>query len=548
MRKHLFSLIITIAIIVFSTFKGYSPHIVGGEIHYKCLGSNWYEITLKVYRDCAAPPPAALYDNPAWVFVFDSAGDSLKRIDIPFPGSDTIDPYLSDSCIVIPPNLCVEEAIYTINDSLPPIPGGYHLVYQRCCRNVSIVNIFNPGTVGATYETIIPDTSLVSCNNSPYFNNFPPIAICANEPMLFDHSATDLDGDSLVYELGTPFLGATSTSPMPNPASSPPYDTVPFINPPYWHEYPINASPPLAVDPQTGLLTGTPTLLGQFVVGISVKEYRNQVLITEHKRDFQFNVSDCQKFSIQLPNDTALCTGDTLTITNPGFDPTYDYQWSPSTGIDDSTIAEPTITLINDADTSVTIYYIHTIIAHAGCDTIDTVAVTVYPLLITTVSPTQVINKGKNTTITASGGVQYNWQSNPPSVNIDNPNIAAPTVWPDITTVYEVLITDSNGCQKMDTTEVVVISLDMPTAFTPNGDGINDIYFARGDGWEELEFKIFNRWGELLFESHATDLSEGWNGTYKDKKQPISTYIYYIKATDLLGEITIEKGNLTLIR
>src|SRR6185503_15254508 len=100
-----------------------------------------------------------------------------------------------------------------------PISGGYDIVYVRCCRNATIQNIYSPNGSGATYATHIPDPGIATCNSSPYFVDFPPIVICANAPINFDHKAIDPDGDQLVYSLCTPYDGADSISPQPYPST-----------------------------------------------------------------------------------------------------------------------------------------------------------------------------------------------------------------------------------------------------------------------------------------------------------------------------------------
>jgi gliding motility-associated-like protein len=299
-------------LIFFLTTSAYATHIVGGELYYDCLGGNQYKITLKLYRDCL--PGHAPYDNYAHISFFNAAGTLLFVDSIAFPGSVVLPLISIDPCLNPPMNICVEQAIYVKNFTLPPIPGGYTFAYQRCCRNVSINNLIDPWSTGATYSNSILDTSIVKCNNSPRFKNFPPIFICQNVALQFDHSAIDPDGDSISYELCTPFDGATFDDPMPIVTSPPPFSPVTFL-PPYSSNDPLGGIP-LAIDPVTGVLTGTPNTLGQFVVGVCVKEFRNGVLLNTHKRDFQFNVAQCPpKNSASLPVNIISC-GYTLTFQN----------------------------------------------------------------------------------------------------------------------------------------------------------------------------------------------------------------------------------------
>ena len=90
------------------------------------------------------------------------------------------------------------------------------------------------------------------------------------------------------------------------------------------------------------------------------------------------------------------------------------------------------------------------------------------------------------------------------------------------------------------------IYISVPNAFTPNGDGQNDIIFPRVLGLKSIELKIYNRWGELVFMSD--DANNGWDGKYKKIDQPVGTYVYYVKAKTLKGEDILLKGNIILIR
>ena len=106
-----------------------------------------------------------------------------------------------------------------------------------------------------------------------------------------------------------------------------------------------------------------------------------------------------------------------------------------------------------------------------------------------------------------------------------------------------------DGCPGYDTIvidEYPYCTADVPSAFSPNNDGTNDILFVMGSGIDTLDFKVFNRYGELVFETN--DINEGWDGTYLGEKQEEEVYIYYLKAICFDGLITEKKGNITLLR
>jgi len=343
-----------LGLIIFVLFLPYSSratHIVGGEITYELIDSiNYvYKVTIKIYRDCFYGNLQATFDDPLCLSVFDGANILLWNDSVPFPGSDTLPlTDVNDTCLIIPDDICVEEGIYVQNVTLPPGTGGYHLSYQRCCRNDSILNIVGPGATGATYTAFIPDTGVAKYNSNPAFNNFPPILICVDAPLEFDHSATDIDGDSLVYELCTPYLGGSNTNAgtiIPCPAADPPYT---FVNwkAPYTQNAPLGGVPSLSID-STGFLTGTPKDTGQFVVGVCVKEYRDSILLSEGKRDFQFNVVKCFNPVASIADDVMEFCGDkTITFPNNSRSAVaWEWDFGDTTTSADTSIVEfPTYT------------------------------------------------------------------------------------------------------------------------------------------------------------------------------------------------------------
>jgi gliding motility-associated-like protein len=93
---------------------------------------------------------------------------------------------------------------------------------------------------------------------------------------------------------------------------------------------------------------------------------------------------------------------------------------------------------------------------------------------------------------------------------------------------------------------VKTVFVDVPTAFTPNGDGTNDVLYVRGYGIEHLEFRVYNRWGELVFETNNQAI--GWDGTFRGTPQEMDAYAFTLHATFYDGKSVSRKGNVTLIR
>ena len=332
----------------------FATHIVGGEMYYDYLGGNQYQITLKLYRDCYST--GAAYDDPLPLTVFDGNGVQLDLVNTPFPGSSQLPPNFSNPCITPPNDICIEEAIYTEILTLPASSTGWTVAYQRCCRTPSVLNLSNPGDQGLTLFVEIPPQSAVPVNSSPRFNNIPPYIICTNDPLEFDHSATDPDGDSLVYGLCTPYTGGTSFDPAPIPADPPPYTPV------TWLGGSISATNPfqqgtISIDPQTGFLVADPDIPGYYVVGVCVSEYRNGVLIGQNIRDFIFQVINCDvqlaANMVQQPDLSTFvsyCQGLTVQFENTSFGGT-NYLWDfgvPGITTDQSSDFAPSYTYPQD--------------------------------------------------------------------------------------------------------------------------------------------------------------------------------------------------------
>lgn len=310
-----------------------ATHIVGGDLTYRCLGpdpggmGNRYEVRLTLRRDCLLGAPDAQFDDPVSIGFFDAVTNQripfilspLTQLGgnllIPFNADDTLNQVLISDCTIAGNDVCVHQTTYVAVVTLPIWANGYILAYQRCCRNASLNNVVDPLNTGMTLVAQISGLAQTQCNSSPQFGDYPPIYICVNQPIEFDHSAFDLEGDSLVYCLETPLAGASDAFPQPQPPPGPPYSEIVW-NPPYDIFNPLGGVP-LHIDPETGVITGTPNTIGQFVVGICVSAYKNGVLTGRTRRDFQYNVRACRDVPVadfSAPDLT--CDGVTVSFTS----------------------------------------------------------------------------------------------------------------------------------------------------------------------------------------------------------------------------------------
>lgn len=219
--------------------------------------------------------------------------------------------------------------------------------------------------------------------------------------------------------------------------------------------------------------------------------------------------------------------------------------WFPNTGLDNPASLSPVA-----APKATTAYVLATINA-AGCISRDTVIVRVNPEVIAFAGRDTSVVVGQTLQFNATGGEGYFWS---PGTGLSNTTIPNPTgkyngSFDSIR--YTLLVTDSVGCSDEATVLVKIFRTNprvfVPTAFTPNGDGRNEIVAPIAVGLTKLDyFRIYNRWGQLVFQT--TINGKGWDGRVSGKEQGTSTYVWIVKGTDYTGKVVFEKGTVTLIR
>ncbi len=640
--------------IIFSLafFNATGSHIVGGEATYKYLGDTTatlviggeagvytfhkYQINLAIYEDCFnGSPDAIASDNPAYLAIYDGAGNIIQLDTNVYSTSHiTVPTNFSNACVSNIPPVCLYKRTFIKTYYLLPNDNGYILSYQKCCRNATVANIVDPGDSGSTYFCSIPPAPLI--NNSAVFTNYPPQIICMNEPLFYDNSATDADGDSLSYEFCTALSGANDPNqakPIPLP---PPYSQVTYV-PPYTDLQPLSSSPTMQIDPVTGLITGTPNRLGRYLVTVCCNEWRNGKIINTVKREFQFVVTSCTKkvvadipiLSTDVNTYIVSCTDLSVNFENTStggfaydwdfgvpyldndtsnqFQPTYTY---PDTGtyivklivnpastcpdsisrfvkvypkfhadFSDSGIFCPQAPIqftdlsstsikpitswawnFGDGYTSTTENPVHSysvsgtfnavLISQNIKDCSDTVLkrVTIENFRPFAGDDT-VIVKGERILFNATGGTEYSWT---PSTNLNDTDTYNPTgFYPDTGQyVYMVHVTSSFGCAGYDTIHVTVVNqieFFVPSGFTPNGDGRNDVFKPIAVGYRGLNyFRVFNRWGQEVY--FSTSLETGWDGTFGGEKAEMGVYFWEVNYVDRFGKASFLKGDVTLIR
>jgi gliding motility-associated-like protein len=253
-----------------------------------------------------------------------------------------------------------------------------------------------------------------------------------------------------------------------------------------------------------------------------------------------------------------------LPIANAGPDVTYCYEntprlngsggikfeWTPTTYLSNPNIANPFV----NAPNAGTYTYNLSVTNAAGCKSANTDAVTIKIL------PKARIFAGNDTLIAINqplqlnaidadnlGFVDYTWVQ---SFGLNNTGIYNPLAILDRDRTYTVTATTTNGCKAIDDINIKVFTkadIYVPNAFTPNGDGNNDLFRPILIGVRELKyFSIYNRYGELVYKTAVP--KAGWDGMHKGKMQNTGTFVWIAEAVDYKGNLLQRKGTVILIK
>lgn len=307
MLKHIipFILLITFSISV------YASHLIGGNLGYEYIGKFGslyrYKVILTTYTNCDATSLIPLPEGPTLaigVYEQDIQNDPMgggaknwiMNVDVQLVDSNHVNPNLPGNC-PIGSNVCIYKGVYEGYVDLPVSFNGYHLYYERCCRNGSIVNLVPSESMA--FHAYIPSPLLP--NSSPVFTDDPVPFLCAGDTTTILNTAYDADGDLLVFSFVTPYNGFANIN---NPAPMPPQPTLGWTIPTvsyaggYSTALPFGAGGYTSINASTGLTKYYPPVTGDYVVAVEIKEYRNGNLIGVTRRDLQLLVLNCS------PNST----------------------------------------------------------------------------------------------------------------------------------------------------------------------------------------------------------------------------------------------------
>lgn len=553
-----------------------ASHIVGGEIYYDYLGSNQYKITIEIYRDCNSNMG---YDSPLKYTIFNGNGTLFSEFIIPQFIITTTPVVYSNPCNPGAGETCIERALYKDTVSLPQNLIGYTIAYQRCCWAGNIDNLFDPTNNGITLTAFIPGiTFSEQQNNAARFDNNPPKIICNNQVTDFDHHATDLDGDQLIYSLVSPLLGGNTSNVEPNPETAPPFTPVTWM-PTFSALVPLGAASSTSIDSITGMISFSPYMIGNYLVGVQVEERRNGHVIASKIQTYCYKVIGCQMqaaLSITVTgNDkiTESCDSTIITIHRPSA--SFEQVITLSTSGSASTADIEPISLqinfpigvlskdliikgVNDGlDEGNEQLFVSFFVFNPCQFSTDSLGATVTlvdytPLTISI--PTTISFCGENPNEqeiichVQNGQAPYffDWQF---SSGLNDSVITINSVQQiNFSSGFQVSVTDQ--CNNSILSEPIFIlekcPLIIPNVMTVNNDGRNDVFVLQNVGeYHQISLQITNRWGNVIYVNN--DYKNDWNG--KDmSNEPLTdgTYFYTIKAHSGT-ETTTYSGFITLL-
>ena len=246
-----------------------------------------------------------------------------------------------------------------------------------------------------------------------------------------------------------------------------------------------------------------------------------------------------------ISTNSPICDGKTLALFAHDSVAALAYSWAGPNGFV-STLQNPLIANATVADAG-----LYTVtVSNGACNSSATSVVVLYPApTLTAVTVSQSVTFGTAIQLSASGALYYTWS--PDNGTLTNPNISNPVARPLDKTTYIVAGMNEWGC-----TDTALVTIDInyidtvlvPTAFSPNGDGYNDVFrIVNVKDCKLVAFDIYNRWGQLVFHNDY-NIRQGWDGTFNGVPMDMGVYNYLIILSKANGDNVVYKGDVTLVR
>lgn len=548
--------------ILFLCLLSYSlqaSHYGGGTITYEHISYdsvhqlNEYKITLSIIRICIS---TINFEPLLKLGVYEGNSDfedNYQELILYRDSAFQINP-TTYNCLSIPNQEDYCLVTYSNNIMMPVVEQSYHIIYQDCCRTSTLSNVLlEEDAKGFTYQVEITGKAQHYKNNGPFIDISVPITVCAGESFSFSLNRSDFNQDSIAYQLFSPLSDGTINNFFCNDLSyvacPPPFGKIQFIPPLYDEINQLGLSSPINI--HNGIVSFTPELTGLFLIGIDVTQYRNQEILSRTIVDLQVTVVPCVS-EINLPEAQEGC--NTLEVSfepiSNSTDSITEIEWSFGDGRNSTEIAP------------------HHIYNQVGEYSVN--------LLFTSLSGCMIDTTLENLfTVRESPNASFSWQPNVVSninsiVNLNMDETISNWEW-TIDDIYvtselspyytfldtgihkvQLVIMNEYGCTDTSLQFIDVVpftQMYIPNSFSPNSDGINDVFIGQGllvNNLENYKMEIYNRWGGLVFQSFQSEI--GWNGTNNKEEMPTGIYIYRISFLDNRQNIQELKGEVVLLR
>lgn len=289
-----------------------AAHLKGGYIEYTYSGPsplnpNQARYRVRVYQYLECSSVGGQVDEQIFMGVFGAVDNNLLFTQVLPITSTVISSKTSFNCISNPPRVCYRIDGYEADIDLPASSTGYILAVQRCCRIANITNVPVSASSGITYSVNVVPAKVGNAflaNSSPVFTQEDTALVCAGNRFEFPFTAFDPDGDDLVFNFSAG-QNTPSADAKPNPPLPPPF-------PPLVYSAPFAASSPMGddvkIDTKSGLISGVaPDAAGEYVVAVTVEEWRNGVKIGEARKELHIQVGSCDIPQAVLPQRIINC-------------------------------------------------------------------------------------------------------------------------------------------------------------------------------------------------------------------------------------------------
>lgn len=554
MKKSILSIFLLLGLFLTQNVK--ASHIAGGDLSYVCLGNNQYQINLNLFVDCLGFDPGV---TQTITFASSCGGNTTTSVNVTNPGGTEI----SQLCPAqINNSTCNGGTLpgmwvfhFTGTVTLSPACDTWTMSWTTCCRNAAILNLQSPDLYGSYIQATLNSVT-DPCNNSPSFTSQPIPYVCANQLVNYNYGVVETDGDSLYYSLinamdaGAVNLvytaGYSATSPIPG----------------------------ITIDPTTGVLSFTPTMLGNFVVVVLVQEYNNNgELIGTVMRDIQFIVQSCTNI---VPDPTAgaisnltgtavqtspfsleMCEGSTFTFnatyTDANAGDVLTLLSNISTVLPGSTLTTTgtnplvaTISWVAPGGSANTNTNFSVTVNDGACPVMGQQTF-VYDINVqprTLGGPDHVICGTQSASLNGTGGSIFTWSvlSGPAMVvgtNFSCNPCANPVASPTATTIYEVVSDLSGTCVNKDTVTVTV---------APNFSYVTSQSSTSSCLLQPIQFNaVGSPAGTYTYNwSPSTYLNSTTIGNPVATISSPGTYTYYVDITSPQGCVKTDTASITI--